>query len=382
MKIAGIIAEYNPFHKGHEYQIQHLREQGFEGIVAVMSGNFVQRADAALTDKYRRARGAVRSGVDLVLELPLPYAVASAEDFGEGGIRILSATGVVDAVCCGCESGNESNLKQYQSLCLAEQSGKIKEKMKEGLSYPAACRTAVTEVGGFWSDTPNDVLALAYRKAIDKIDPSLQLIAIQRKGSYHGDEKNAEGFESAESIRNRIRREEDICDALPQGSWEEIKDAPYADLKRLERGILAYYRTHTPEELKGYYAMREGLPQRICAAADAPTLEELCNRAKTKRFPHSAVRRAALCGYLKIPAQLPEISYLRVLAFNEKGQEILKKMKRSATLPLCSSLSPQQNNDPIARIQLRGDEVFAVTLPEPDPFLRDYLESAKKLCQN
>lgn len=381
MKIAGIIAEYNPFHKGHEYQIQYLREQGFEGIVAVMSGNFVQRADAALTDKYRRARGAVGSGVDLVLELPLPYAVASAEDFGEGGIRILSAAGVVDAVCCGCESGNETNLKQYQSLCLAEQSGKIKEKMKEGLSYPAACRTAVTEAGGFWSDTPNDVLALAYRKAIDKIDPNLQLIAIERKGSYHGDEKEAEGFESAESIRNRIHRGEDICGALPQGSWEEIKDAPFADLKRLERGILAYYRTHTPEELKEYYAMREGLPQRICAAADAPTLEELCNRAKTKRFPHSAVRRAVLCGYLKIPAQLPEISYLRVLAFNEKGQEILKRMKTSATLPLCTSLSPQQKNDPLVRIQLRGDEVFAVTLPEPGKLLQDYIESAKKLCQ-
>lgn len=381
MKIAGIIAEYNPFHKGHEYQIRSLREQGFDGIVAVMSGNFVQRADVALTDKYRRGRAAVRSGVDLVLELPLPYAVASAEDFGEGGIRILSATGVVNAVCCGCESGDEKNRLQYQNLCKAEQAGKIKEKMKEGFSYPAACRAAVTEAGGFWSDEPNDVLALSYRKAIDKINGNLNLIAIQRKGSYHGVSDASEGFESAESIRNRRKQGEDISNALPQGSFKEIKDAPYADLKRLERGILAYYRTHGPEDLKGYYAMREGLPQRICAAADAPTLEALFDRAKTKRFPHSAVRRAVLCGYLKIPAYLPEISYLRVLAFNEKGQEILRKMKTSATLPLCPSLSPQQSSDPLVQAQLRGDEVFAVTLPEPEKLLRDYTESARKLCQ-
>ena len=376
MKIAGIIAEYNPFHKGHEYQIQTLKTMGFDGTIAVMSGNFVQRADTALTDKYRRAEGAVRAGVDLVLELPLPYAVASAEDFASGGIGILSATGVLSAVCCGCESGEEKNLRQYEALRKAEESGIIKKRMKEGLSYPAACRVGVTELGEVWSDEPNDVLALAYRKAIDRIAPGLPLIAIERKGSYHG---KSNGFESAESIRNRLALGESIEDALPKGSYEIINGAPYSDLSRLERGILAYYRTVSPDELKTYYGMREGLPERICKYAGASTLNELHDRVKTKRFPHSAVRRAVLCGYLKIPANLPKITYLRVLAFNEKGQEILKEMKGKATLPICSRLSPEMRDDSLVQAQLRGDEIFALTLPEPGKPLQDLTETAKKV---
>ena len=376
MKIAGIIAEYNPFHKGHEYQIQRLRDLGYDGIVAVMSGNFVQRADTSLTDKYRRAEGAVCSGVDLVLELPLPYALASAEDFALGGIEILSATGVLDAVCCGCESGEEKNLRQYEALRKAEESGVIKKKMKEGLSYPAACRLAITESGEAWSDEPNDVLALAYRKALDQIAPKLPLIAIERKGNYHG---GSEGYESAESIRKRLALGESVKDSLPAESYEMIKDTPYSDLKRLERGILAYYRTVSPDELKHYYGMREGLPERICKYAGEPTLTELYDQVKTKRFPHSAVRRAVLCGYLKIPAKLPKTTYLRVLAFNEKGQEILKDMKRKATLPMCSRFSTEMKTDLLVQTQLQGDEIFALTLPEPGKIQQDMTESAKKI---
>ncbi len=378
MKIAGIIAEYNPFHLGHAYQCGVLREMGYEGIVAVMSGNFVQRADVALTDKYARARGAVASGVDLVLELPLPYAVAAAEDFGAGGIEILTATGVVETVCCGSESGETENRRQYKALEAAEKAGKIKEKMDLGLSYPVACKEAVVDMGGFWSDKPNDVLALAYRKAIEKQAAPLSLLAIERKGDYHG---GKEGFESAEQIRKKMAAGEDVTKTLPAGSYEQIKEAPKADLKRLERGILAYYRRAEAKDLKAYYGMREGLAERICKYADAPDLATLFDRVKTKRFPHSAVRRAVLCGYLQIPAALPKIPYLRVLAFNEKGQEILKKMKQRATLPVLSSLSPQWKEDPLAKIQWTGDEIFALTLPEPTKRLRDFTESAKKVCQ-
>ena len=377
MKTAGIVAEYNPFHKGHEYQISLLRERGYEGIVAVMSGNFVQRADAALTDKYRRAEGAVAAGVDLVLELPLPYAVAAAEDFARGGIRILQATGIVNAVCCGCESGDEENLRQYEALREAEKSGKIKENMKTGLSYPAACKKAVADAGAPWSDKPNDVLALAYRKALEVLDAGMELLAIERKGNYHEDDGT--GFESAESIRERMRRGEDVTKALPTGSYERIKDAPLADLKRLERATMAFYRTADPEKLREFYGMREGLPERLCKYADAETLEVLADRAKTKRFPHSAVRRAILCGYLQIPRKLPEITYLRVLAFNERGQELLREMKKTSTLPVLPILTPERWGDPMAAIQLRGDEIFALTTDPPAKRFPDLTESARKV---
>lgn len=381
MKIAGIVAEYNPFHLGHRYQIDCLREMGYEGIVVAMSGNFVQRADVALTDKYFRAQAAVRGGADLILELPLPYALASAEDFATGGIQVLTATGMVDAVSCGCESGNEKNLRQYRTLCQAETLGKIREKMREGLSYPAACKSAVIEMGEEWSEGANDVLALAYRKALDRIAPEIPLVAIQRKGDFH--DYRGTGFESAESIRKRLRRGEDVTESLPEGAYESLKNQPLADLTRLERGILAYYRTASPQTLKAFYGMREGLAERICKQSDAASSEELYERVKTKRFPHSAVRRAVLCGYLQIPASLPEISYLRVLAFNEKGQEILRKMKERSTLPVVSSLSPQMREDPrfslLTNLQLRGDEFFAATLPTPPKRFADLTETGKKI---
>lgn len=379
MKIAGIIAEYNPFHKGHEYQCNLLREAGFDGIIAVMSGNFVQRSDTALTDKYRRARGAVASGVDLVIELPLPYALASAEQFGEGGIRILQATGVVDTVCFGCESGDEGNRLQYEALKRAENSGLLKKKIQQGLSYPAACKAAVTEMGFPWSEAPNDVLGLAYRKAAERLAPELKLLGIQRKGSYHGGTEDE--LESASSIRKRFLQGEPVDSSLPEGSLREISDAPVSDLKRLERGILAYYRTADPAELKGYYGMREGLPERICKASGAPTLETLYDEGKTKRFPHSAVRRAVLCGYLKIPKDLPPVTYLRVLAFNERGQEILRKMKTAATLPILSVLTPEQTKDPLVKLQLSGDEIFALTLEIPGKRYQDFTKSSKKSGQ-
>lgn len=381
MKIAGIVAEYNPFHLGHRYQIDCLRKMGYEGIVVAMSGNFVQRADAALTDKYSRAQAAVHGGADLVLELPLPYALASAEEFAAGGIRVLTSTGVVNAVSCGCESGDEKNLRQYRALCRAETLGKIGEKIKKGLSYPAACKAAVGELGEAWSEEANDVLALAYRKALDRIAPEIPLVAIKRKGNFHDYEGT--GFESAESIRKRLRRGEDVTDALPDGAYELLKSQPFADLSRLERGILAYYRTASPKSLKAFYGMREGLAERICKQSDAASLEELYERVKTKRFPHSAVRRAVLCGYLQIPASLPEISYLRVLAFNEKGQEILREMKERSFLPVVSKLSPQMWEEPrfspLVNVQLQGDEFFAAALPTPSKRFADLTETGKKM---
>jgi len=380
LKNVGIIAEYNPFHRGHAYQCNLLREMGYDGIVAVMSGNFVQRADVALTDKYRRAEGAVRSGADLVLELPLPYAVASAEDFARGGVGILAATGAVEAICFGCESGADGNRAQYEALCRAEETGKIGEKIKTGLSYPAACKAAVTESGAPWSDGPNDVLALAYRKALRELCPEMEIIAIERKGSYHG--SGEEGYESAESIRRRLKLGEDVSDALPSGSLQALRNAPVADLARMERAILAHYRRSEASDLQKCYGMRDGLAERILRFAGAPDLKTLCDKVKTKRFPYSAVRRAVLCGFLNLPKEISPLSYLRVLAFNEQGQQILKELKTSATLPILTSLPAVKNADPMMKLQLSGDEIFAMTLDPAGPMKWDCIAPVRKIEKN
>lgn len=376
MKTAGIIAEYNPFHNGHRHQTELLRSAGAEGIIAVMSGNFVQRAEPAIFEKYVRAQAAVIGGVNLVLELPLPYSVASAEDFAKGGITCLAATGIVDWISCGCESSDEENRKQYQALCRAEASGAIRREMLRGKSYPAACRDAVTDQGDAWSDQPNDLLALTYRKALNNIAPDLPLISVRRIGGYH---KSEGGFPCAEEIRAAIRAGVFPETDLPNKTAKRLQNAPIADLSRLERSILTFYRTTNPETLRGCYGFREGLEHRICRESGAENLSQFYENIKTKRYPHSAIRRAVLCGYLGIPANLPNISYLRVLAFDRIGQILLKEMKRTAALPVLSRLSPalckNPKTAPLAQLQLRGDEVFAETLPHPLPRFRDFTET-------
>jgi predicted nucleotidyltransferase len=293
----------------------------------------------------------------------------------------LTATGVVDTVCCGCESDGEQNLLQYKTLREAEREGLLKKHLQQGLSYPAACKAAVLEKGGSWSEEPNDVLALSYRKALEKVAPQIPLTTIKRMGNYHGN--GIDGFESAQSIRTRILRGENVTDALPKDEYEFLSGKETSDFSKAERAILAYYRMARPEDLNGYYGMREGLASRICEHADAATLEQLFDRVKTKRFPHSAVRRAVLCGYLRLPQTLPEITYLRVLALNQRGQEILKRMKTAATLPVVPILTPQMRKDPkhapLTEAQLRGDEFFAMTLPTPGEKFRDLTVSAKKV---
>jgi predicted nucleotidyltransferase len=207
--IAGIIAEYNPFHRGHQWQIAELRRQLGEdtGVICAMSGNWVQRGDAALVEKHRRAAMALAGGADLVLELPLCWAVSSAERFAQGGVQVLQSTGLVDTLVFGSESGDLSALKQMAAyLTSPDYSQRLKAALKTGCSFAAARQIAMEQSGlTTWNtvDAPNDQLALEYVKAL--IGTGVTPLAIRRKGAAHDGEEQ-DGIASASQLRQKILR--------------------------------------------------------------------------------------------------------------------------------------------------------------------------------
>ncbi|MBO5494647.1 MAG: nucleotidyltransferase family protein [Eubacterium sp.] len=306
----GIICEFNPFHKGHKYLIDCVKKDG-DSVVCVMSGNYVQRGEPAVYDKFTRAKEAVKNGADLVIELPCVYSTKSAEGFAKYGVRLLEATGVVDRIAFGTESDDIDKLRELSGKIKSYDS-EIKEKMKSGISYPAARQQVLKSD---LLEGANNILALEYL-AQTKLDS----IAVKRIGQGHD---SADGLYSAMAIRNTL-------------STDEIHS-----LKNCERAVLAKLRTMTAEDFLKIEDVSDGLENRICdAVSKAAGIDELYDLIKTKRFTHSRIRRIILRAYLGITEDYSfEPPYLRVLAFNGKGRQLLCSMKEKALLPVISRYS-------------------------------------------
>lgn len=329
MRIAGVVAEYNPFHSGHSYHLARTREAlgADAAVVAVMSGNFVQRGECAIFDKWSRARSALKGGADLVLELPTVWAASSAEHFAWGAVGILKEAGA-DALSFGSESGDADGLAQVAACLDSEvfQAG-LRRFLEEGMSF-AACRQAV--VRGLLGDGPaallsgpNDNLGAEYLKAARRLGWTPEVIAVRRVGAGH-DGGDHPRYPSASHLREQI--------------WSgELTAEDPASLRYAQRAALARLRTM---ELEGFEALPdsgEGLAQRLYRAArQGTTLEEICDLAKTKRYAHSRIRRMALWAFLGLTAtDVPERPpYLRVLGLSVRGREVLRRIKKTAALPI------------------------------------------------
>lgn len=331
MKVAGVVAEYNPFHAGHAYHIDETRRWlGECAVAAVMSGNFVQRGECAVFDKWRRTRAALEGGADLVLELPTVYAVSSAEGFARGAVGILAAAGVVTHLSFGSECGDVNRLRQV-AVCLNSeiyQAG-LRRFLDEGMPF-AACRQGVVrgmlgkELSGLLSQ-PNNNLGIEYIRALNAMGSAIRPITVRRAGAAHdgGDHPN---YPSASFLREQIL-------------MGEPSAGNPASLKHCERAVLVRLRTMRAADWAALpdSGEWEGLPQRLVRAArQGRTLEEFYDLAKTKRYAHARIRRLALWAFLGLrtedrPAAPP---YLRVLGFNEQGREVLREMKRCTGLPI------------------------------------------------
>ncbi len=388
MKIAGIIAEYNPFHYGHAHLIERTRdEKGGDAthIVAVMSGCFTQRGEPALVDPYTRAEMALQNGVDLVVMLPTPFALSSAQGFAEGGVSILNALGCVDMISFGSECGDIDLLRKVSTILERPQvNTRMRGLMTTGENYAAARRQALCEVGGDnrakLLDTPNNTLALEYLGAMTRSGSTMDAFTVARVGAAHDQMAPIGGTASASYLREAVRtgRLNNISNYMSPSACRILSDAAAKGLCPSresfgERAILAKLRTLSPEALQTLPAISEGLEFRLSKAIDtADNLESLLETAKTKRYTRTRLQRLVYNAFLGIDAAMSADfpPYIHVLGANARGREILRKAKESGCpWPLVTRASQVQELDERARamyaLECRAADLYALFLPKP-----------------
>lgn len=345
MKKVGIVAEYNPFHAGHEYHIQKTRELlGDCAIVCVMSGDFVQRGEPALFSKTARAESACRCGADLVIELPLPWALSSAESFARGAVGLLEDIGA-EYISFGSETGDIKAIENAaEALSGEEYSNQIKKILKEKeLSYAAAREKALREITGEKAEIikgANDSLAAEYLKAIKTLDCSMKPLAVKRQGNGH-DSGGERGFQSASEIRERFLSGESISAFVPERAAEiynkERAVGRVIEKELFETAALARLRAFDADYFCTLPDCADGLGDRLYAAVrTGSTLEEIYTSAKTKKYAMSRIRRAGMCALLGISSGMNEgkAPYARLLSANERGCMLLREISDRKTVPL------------------------------------------------
>ncbi len=385
MAVCGIVAEYDPFHTGHKWQIEEIKRQlgGDCAVLCVLSGNWTQRGTPALLEKHQRTRLALLGGSDLVLELPLPWATASAEGFARGGVEVLRAAGVVTHLCFGSEAGTLAPLQEIAGVLEtpAFQSA-LRQELDQGLSFPAARQRAAETVLhralpelGF----PNNTLGLEYLRALG--GSGIQPVTVPRQGAGHNG-LPAGGYASAGFLRGLLRQGglKNATPYLPADRSEYL--GPFTDFALAERCVLDRLRRMTRSELALVPDCGEGLSNRLYRAIrQETTLEGILTAMKTKRYTLSRLRRIVLYAWLGLtgtdrPAQVP---YLRVLGCNARGQALLQDMKTVASLPVLTkpaavrSLSEQAQN--VFALEVRGTDCWGLCLPELPPCGAEWLNS-------
>ena len=338
MTVAGIICEFNPLHSGHAYLMAQLRQRGTDAVVCAMSGNFVQRGEPALVNKLSRAEMAVACGADLVLELPTPWAMATAETFAKGGVQLLAMAGCTH-IGFGSECGDAVLLQSVADTLLSpDLQADIRTELAAGVTYAAARQRAVeTRLGDAASvlRQPNDTLAVEYLKVCRQLSVDITPIVVRRVGAGH-DGAPSEGYASATYIRRLVRQGKGASafSFMPEAASavldRELTAGRVTDSRHVERAVLARLRQMTEEEFAVYDGGREGLYHRVYdAVRRCATVEELLAAVKTKRYPAARLRRLVLAAWLGRPKAPETVPYARVLAANETGRALLRRMRRA-----------------------------------------------------
>lgn len=437
MRTVGLIVEYNPLHNGHAYHYeQSKRESGADACIAVMSGHFLQRGEPAVVGKWARAEMALRMGADLVLELPAAYSSQPAEWFAYGAVRLLDATGVVDALCFGSEDGRIGPLAGQADKLFREPEGfrnRLKDELKKGVSYPAAYAAAAAAQDGERNggpgqaeesagslredgddlrlDLPNNILGLHYLIALRRLgSPIVPMTITRQKAGYHQASVSDASIASATAIRKLIFGGSEAqaqapgaeASALLPHGIEPYVPAFTADILRREfdagRGPIGWERFagplfaqllgRSPEELSALSEVTEGLEHRIKRVlrefprASASPVESLLESLKTKRYTRAKLQRTLLRILLQHPKHeltRQKLSagpgYLRVLGFSDAGRALLKRMKKTASLPVITRVG--QDVPPFLAMDIRATSVYSLAFRDqtPDEWLRDYYQA-------
>ncbi len=378
----GVVAEFNPFHSGHALLLRKAREAGCTHLAVVMSGNYTQRGEAACLRKEARVRAALLCGADLVLELPLPWAVASAERFAAGAVGVLEALGCLDLLFFGSECGDTARLQGCARRVLELDGGEaLARELSSGKSFPQARAAALGGEAAELLRSPNDTLGVEYCKALLRQNARMRPLAVPRQGAAHDAPPEGGAIASASALRELLARGElsRAADFVPAPAWEiyerELREGmgPFLPA-RMEPLLLGQLRRLAPADFLRLPDVSEGLENRLWRAARAScSVEELYAAVKTKRYALSRIRRVFLCAFLGVQKEWAArpAPYLRVLGMNARGGELLRRARRTARLPICARHADFARAGVEARrvyaLECRAADLYALCLPRALP---------------
>lgn len=385
-RVIGVVAEYNPFHNGHYYHLQATKEiTGADYCIAVISGNFTQRGDTSIVNKWAKAYMAICGGADLVIELPTVYSISSAENFASGAVKILDNLKVVDAISFGAEANDLATLNNIANVLYEEPKNYtniLSHELKKGISYPAARENAIlmylNDIKRYANilNSPNNILAIEYLKALKTQKSKLEPIMIKRKKVYYNDNKIVDDFASATAIRKLLQDGEyaNLRKVIPRSSYtiigqESRKGGLVLSLAKYEKEIIYTLRKMSVDEIANLPDVSEGLEFAIKNAVnEANNLKDLIANIKSKRYTQTRIQRILLYALLGIDKKLMEnskkvVPYVRVLGFTQKGKSLLSEIsRRNPKLNIITSLKKymdqNQNKNKILTDMLEKD-IFA-----------------------
>lgn len=367
MKIIGIVGEYNPFHRGHEYHISETKAAAPDcAVVVVMSGDFVQRGEPACFDKHIRARAAMLCGADLVVELPLPWAISSAESFARGAVGLLGALGVVDAISFGSEHGDIAQLDEVADALLdSEINTHILNELESGIPYAAARQNALQKTIGdraMLIEQPNNILGVEYLKAIKTLGLNMTAMTVARKGAGHDKASDGE-FRSASEIRSMMKFGSSWHSYVPPVARKVYSANEAIDLERFETALMSRLRWLDKDAFAMLPDASEGLENRIYKAVrEGRTVEDILAKSKSRRYAMSRLRRMLICAATGVTAGMSSAvpGYARILAANSVGIGLLGEITDKCAVPVITK--PAHG----ARLGGEAGKCFAITAEARD----------------
>ncbi|MFS1513242.1 nucleotidyltransferase [Chengkuizengella sp. SCS-71B] len=406
MKTVGIIVEYNPLHNGHVYHFEQSKKiSNADAVVAVMSGNFLQRGEPSIVNKWARTEMALHMGADLVIELPVVYSSQPAEWFAYGAVSALDATGIVDHLCFGSESG-ELEILQTLAKELKEEpvrfGAEVKQQLKKGMNYPAAYTSAFQKILPIETpknmdlSQPNNTLGLHYLIAIERLNSSIKPLTITRqKAGYHQQEITDHQIASATAIRKLIFEKQNqsyFSQYMPNYTYDVLQREFQSGRgpvywESLKDQLLYKLLSITPAECSHFFEVSEGLENRLkqtlteLQSESSFSVAKLLDLLKTKRYTRTKLQRTLLrilLNHYKSDITIDKLKkgtpYLRVLGFSDKGQHLLKRMKKTSKVPIITKVN--KNHATLLEMDIRATSIYSLSYHNPSSkeMFQDYYQ--------
>ena len=358
MKVIGIVCEYNPFHLGHLYQLNKVKEMYPDSIIIVVcSSNFTQRGDISILNKWDKTRIALEYGVDIFIELPFGYATQSSDIFAKGAIEILNHL-KIDTLVFGSESDNDQELINLANIQLnnKEYNNIVKKYLDQGINYPTALSKALSDITNTIINKPNDLLGLSYIKEIIKNNYNIIPVTIKRTNDYHSKDIN-NNIINASLIRKLLLEKKDVTNYIPSNTYKYLTSISLDDFYP----YLKYQIINNSNKLNIYQTVDEGIENRIIKSIyKSSNYNELVMNIKTKRYTYNKINRMLLhilTNFTKEEAQSIKIDYIRLLGFTNSGQKYLNSIKKDINIPIITRYKPKISK--LLDIEFRTNSIYA-----------------------